>query len=252
MAKQKVIIGVILSAGKGSRFGSKGVNKTASLFQDKPLLQFGIDLYKSTCSSIVVVVGAFAESVIQAISHNDSIIFAYQRKRLGTAHALQVALKEIEKRGNIPELVLLGYGDHMMHYSSKDVAKLVKAHDDSETAISMIATEHMDPSSLAWSRIIRNKEGNVLRIVEEKDATPIEKKITDLNAGFYCFKYDFLKKNYKKIKKSPVTGEYYLTTYIELAVEQGKSVKAIKVPFENVGLGINTRADLEISNEIYA
>jgi bifunctional N-acetylglucosamine-1-phosphate-uridyltransferase/glucosamine-1-phosphate-acetyltransferase GlmU-like protein len=251
MKKQKDIIGIALAGGKGTRFKSNGINKTVSLYKNKPLIQYGLDLYKRVCSQSVIVVGAYSESVINAISHNDNLIFAFQRKRLGTGHALMIAIKEIEKNKLKPRLILLGYGDHMMHYTDEVVDGLVKAHNDTNTVISLVGTHHEDPSSLAWSRIIRNKAGNVLKIVEQKDATDIEKKVTELNAGFYCFNYEFLKKTAKQVKKSPVTGEYYLTTFIELAIEQGKHVQVYNTDFERVGLGINTREDLEKSQFQY-
>jgi bifunctional UDP-N-acetylglucosamine pyrophosphorylase / glucosamine-1-phosphate N-acetyltransferase len=247
MAKQKDIIGIILAAGKGTRFKSDGTNKTASLFRNKPLIQFGLDLYTTICSNTIVVIGAYADSVMSAVSRKDNLIFASQRKRLGTGHALMVAVKEIEKNNLHPRLVLLGYGDHMMHYTKEIVSEMLEVHTDSQTVISLITTNVSDPSSLAWGRIIRNEKGYVTGIVEEKDATPEEKQITELNAGFYCFDYAFLQKNGKKIKKSPVTGEYYITDLIGIAVGSGKNVKALSVPFENVGLGINTRDDLEKS-----
>lgn len=252
MKKSQSIIGIVLAAGKGSRFKSKNANKTASLFQNKPLIQFGIDLYKSLCSHVVIVVGAYPESVISAISHNDNLIFAYQRKRLGTGHALITAIKEIEKNNFNPQLVLLGYGDHMMYYNDDVVEKLINAHQDPETAVSIVTTNHSDPSSLAWGRIIRNSENNVVEIIEQKDATEEQRKVTELNAGFYCFNYAFLQNNLKKIKKSPVTGEYYINEFMSLAVNIGRKVKAITVPFTSVGFGINTREELEKSQRLYS
>jgi len=239
------IIGIILAAGKGKRMNSKNTNKTALQFNGKKLIDYGIDLLKYLTSEIVLVVGAYAESVKKSVS-DKNVIFARQTKRLGTGHAVKCALRVIKTN---PDIVLLGYGDHMMFYSKDLINKLIKIHKEKNAVVSLISTTVYNPTG--WGRIIRNTDGFVDRIVEQKDATESEKEVKEVNAGFYCFDFKFLKKNIKKLKKSHITGEYYITDLIHLAKIQNQKVVPVKVPFEYVGIGINTPEQLEESKKLY-
>ncbi len=239
------ITGIILAAGKGKRMESKSVNKTALAFNGKSLIHYGIDLIDNLVDEIILVVGAYAESV-KKIVNNNKVVFAQQRKRLGTGHAVKCALKAIK---NNPDIVIVGYGDHMMFYSKELVNNLINTHKEKSAVISLISTIVDDPTG--WGRIVRNEDGFVDRIVEQKDATEDEKKVQEVNAGFYCFDFNFIKKNINKLKKSPVSGEYYLTDLIHLAKIQNKRVIPVKVPFEYVGIGINTPQQLQESKNLY-
>lgn len=244
------VFGIILAAGKGTRFKAKGHNKTAALFQNKPLVHYGAALLESVADKIFVVVGAHAESVKDALRSFPNITFVAQKKRLGTGHATVVALKAIEASGHMPEYVLLGYGDHMMFYTPQIVKNMLEISRTKGAAVTLITALFDDPTGLG--RIKRNNEGKITGIIEQKDATEEEKQIQEINAGFYCFRYDFLKKFYKKMKKSPITGEYYLTDLIHLAVEHNETVEALIVPYHNVGIGINSQEELETSMALYS
>src|SRR5579885_1090581 len=242
-------IGIILAAGKGTRIKSKNENKTSLLFNGKSLIQYGLNLFQQVADKTIIVVGAFAESVKKVVPSDPNIYFAHQYHRLGTGHAVVVAIKEIEKLGFTPDRVIVGYGDHMMFYTKKIIVDLMKLHEIKHAVATLISTEHDDPDTLVWGRIIRDENGHVTAIIEQKDATAQQRKVTELNAGFYCFDYQFLKKNYKKLKKSPVTGEYYINDFIHLAAAQHLTVAALKVPFQYVGIGVNTKDELEKSQK---
>src|SRR2546423_15418473 len=102
-----MIVGIILAAGKGSRMKVKGINKTALAFEGKPLVQYGIDLFNKTVDKIVLVVGAFSDSIKQNALIPSKTIIAHQAKRLGTGHAVMVAVRSMEKKGLTPEAVLM-------------------------------------------------------------------------------------------------------------------------------------------------
>lgn len=239
-------IGIILAAGKGKRMKSKIVNKTALRFNGKSLVCYGVDLFEKTVDKTVVVVGAYSQSV-REILKDRNLIFAEQKKRLGTGHAVKIALQEIKNLS--PELVLVGYGDHMMYYSTELVKDLIAKHKDKKATITLISTIYEDPKGLG--RIVRNEDGDLERIVEEKDATDAERQIKEINAGFYCFDYQFLVKNIKLLKRSAVSGEYYLTDLIQMAKKHQFKVIPLKVPFEEVGIGVNTPDQLTESKELY-
>ncbi|OGK26113.1 hypothetical protein A2954_04160 [Candidatus Roizmanbacteria bacterium RIFCSPLOWO2_01_FULL_37_12] len=243
------IAGIILAGGKGTRIRSHNVNKVSLSFVGKPLIRYGVELFKGIVEPIVVVVGAYSHSVKEVLQNNN-VQYAYQKKRLGTGHATKVGLESLNGSLN-PYLVLIGYGDHMMFYKKDTVKRLIKSHLLHKAALSLITTVHANPDELAWGRVIRNKNHYIVDNIEQKDATAEERKITELNAGFYCFDYEFLKKNIGKIKKSPVSGEYYINALIHIANEQSKKVVGLKVPFKEVGIGINRLPELQASQNIY-
>lgn len=245
-----MITGIILAAGKGTRLKCKTTNKTALQLNGKPLIQYGVDLMDRVCGQTVIVVGAFADSVKRSV-RSKNVSFVEQKMRLGTGHAVKKAVEywESQRRTDI-ETVLVGYGDHMMAYQHTDMVSMILNHQAKKAAVSLVSTNSQKANQLAWGRIVRDPEGQVLGIVEQKDATEVQKKITELNAGFYCFNWGFLKKSVKRLKRSPVTGEYYLTDLIQMAVEQGDRVYAHEIPFERIGLGINTREQLEKMSQV--
>jgi len=243
------ITGIILAAGKGTRINSNGTNKVSYLFLNKPIILYGVELFEKLCDEIVVVVGAFAQSVKDIIDGKRKIKYVFQKKRLGTGHAVKLALNELKK--DPPSLVLIGMGDHMMFYKHETIKKLIKQHIDQKSVVSFISTKYHDPDALAWGRVERDKSSNVLDIVEQKDASAKQLKIKELNSAFYCFDYSFLEKNINKIKKSEVTGEYYLPDLIKIAIANKQKVHAMLVHFREIGIGINRQDELEYSQKLY-
>jgi len=244
------VSGIILAAGKGTRIKSKDKNKVTLPFLNRPLIIYAVELLTGICDPVVVVVGAFYASVRDVLkSYN--VIYAHQRKRLGTAHAAKVGLEELNNYSPRPDIVLVAYGDHAMFYSKETVLNLIKLHKNEKAVMSIITTLYDDPNSSAWGRIVRNKDKNIVDSVEQKDANSEQLKIKELNAGFYCFDYEFLRSNIKKIEKSHVSGEYYINSLIKIAADQGKKVIGLEVPFSAVGIGINRYDELEESQKLY-
>jgi bifunctional UDP-N-acetylglucosamine pyrophosphorylase / glucosamine-1-phosphate N-acetyltransferase len=244
-------IGIVLAAGKGKRFGSGEFNKTTAVFAGKPLVKYATDLFSKVAEKIIVVVGVGAEGVVSAIGNNPKLLYVKQEKRLGTGHAARVAVEAVSKIKLNPKYVWVGYGDHMMFYTSKIIKKLPLLLDTPEKVVGMITCEHKDPDSLAWGRVIRNKDNEVIAVVEQKEANHKQRKIKELNAGFYCFRWDFLRDGIRKLKRSSVTGEYYLTDMISIAIGEGNKIVGVKIPIEYVGLGINTREELIKSERMF-
>jgi bifunctional UDP-N-acetylglucosamine pyrophosphorylase / glucosamine-1-phosphate N-acetyltransferase len=237
-------IGVILAGGKGTRFKSEGENKTTFKLHGKPLVMYGVELLKNVTEKIVVVVGAYAQSVKETIGNRPGVIYATQEEPLGTGHAVITAVKELVARGENPEMLVVGYADHMMFYKPEMVSDMLRIGKDLQAKIVLATSEYDQPNELRWGRIIRNNSGEVARIVEQKDATEEEREVCEVNPGFYCFDFKFLVDNRDNLKKSPVSGEYYITDFIQLAVDQGLKVVPYPVSFSDVGLGVNTREEL--------
>ena len=244
------IAGIILAGGKGTRINSHKVNKVTLPFLGKPLITYGVDLFSNICNPIVVVVGAFSHSVKEVLKKY-KVGYATQRKRLGTAHAAYMGVKQLNELKTHPESVIIGYGDHMMFYRKETIKKMFHRQINEGAAICLLTTEYASPNDLAWGRIIRNSEGAIIDSIEQKDATAEQQKISELNPSLYCFDFEFISANITKIKKSKTTGEYYLTDLIKIAVKQGKKVIGLKVPFKEVGIGINRINELKKSQEIF-
>jgi bifunctional UDP-N-acetylglucosamine pyrophosphorylase / glucosamine-1-phosphate N-acetyltransferase len=243
------IIGIVLAAGKGTRINSTQVNKVTLPFLGKPIITYAVDLLEGITDETVIVVGAYAESVTKALQGRQ-VTYAFQVEQLGTAHAAEVGLSQIKNKDSNC-LVLVGYGDHMMFYKKQSINRLIDRHLKAGAVVSFLSTKYHNPDHLAWARIERDSQKNVLDLVEQKDATETQRKIKEVNPGFYCFNLDFLQKYLPLIEKSPVSGEYYLTDLIKLAVKDKQKVNVEMVRFREVGIGINRMDELTESQEIY-
>ncbi len=242
------IASIILAAGQGKRLNSKDMNKVTFSFVEKPMITYGVELFKEVSSPVVVVVGAFADSVKDVLKDEKDVVYALQKDQLGTGHATREGLRVIKSK---PELVLIGYGDHLMFYKHETLKRLIDLHQKDDAVVTFITTKYEKPEELAWGHIERDSGGKVVDIIEHKDADEDQKKIKELNAGLYCFDYDFLQSHINAIHKSKVTGEYYLTDIIKVAFTDKKPVSALLVPFEEVGIGVNRPEELEESQTYY-
>ena len=246
-----MITSIILAAGKGKRMNSKLKNKVVMNFAGKPLIIYAVELMKKVSDNQIVVVGSFAESVKEVLKKY-LVNYAYQKKRLGTGHAVKVALNVIKEKNLSPSLILVGYGDHMMFYKEKTIKRFINNHLKNKAAMSLVTVNYNNPDELAWGRIIRDeKTGYVIDSVEQKDADLKQRKIKELNAGFYCFDYQILRKFISKIPKSRASGEYYLNSLVKILADRGYKVLVFPVVFEEIGIGVNKKEELEKSEKLY-
>lgn len=243
------VASIILAAGKGTRINSRDRNKVSYPFLMKPMVAYGVELFQKVSKPVVVVVGAYEESVKEVLKNYPEVVFVTQKEQLGTGDATKVGLQALSK--NPPSLVLVGMGDHMMFYKPKTIEKLIELHKSNQAVVTLLTTRYHSPDHLAWGRVERDKNLNVTDIIEQKDATEKQRKIKDLNAGLYCFDYKFLKSEINKIKKSPVTNEYYLTDIILRAFKDKLKVVGMPVRFREVGIGINRQEELLESQNLF-
>jgi bifunctional UDP-N-acetylglucosamine pyrophosphorylase/glucosamine-1-phosphate N-acetyltransferase len=167
-----------------------------------------------------------------------------QTKRLGTGHALKTALPVIPATS---ACILVMYGDDSAFYPPKLFKTVVATHLKHQATISVLTLRVKKPQGLG--RIIRNSQGFIQAIIEEKVATSRERQITEINTGLYCFDPGFLNKYLRKIQKNPVSREYYLTDLVHLAVEAGIPVHAHIWPDHSIWHGVNTREELESARQ---
>lgn len=244
MMKKPSVAAIILAAGKGTRMKSKTVNKVVMPLAGKPMILHALGRLKAlSVDPIIIVVGFAKQSVKEVLG--ESVLYADQKKRLGTGHAVAVGLKKLPE--NIHHAIVI-YGDDSAFYIKETFANLMRKHFSSNADLTFLTLAVADPSGLG--RIIRDGKGSVIAIVEEKDATEEQKKIVEINPACYIFKVDFLKKNLKKIQKSTVTGEYYLTSLIDIALKQHAKVETVdggNIPWR----GVNTKEELQVANALY-
>jgi bifunctional UDP-N-acetylglucosamine pyrophosphorylase/glucosamine-1-phosphate N-acetyltransferase len=194
--------------------------------------------------NIFVVVGNQAEKVEQAalaslnISDAEKLRFVLQAEQKGTGHAVKCASEAFKHaRG----LLVVFYGDTPA-VKAETLYKLIAEHQRGKHAATLITIRIEDPP--AYGRIIRDSQGNFLKIVEQRDCTPEERAITELNPGFYCFDIPALLDALEKLTPHNAQNEYYLTDVPQHMLEAGLSVGTVF--HEDAGEldGINTRSEL--------
>jgi bifunctional UDP-N-acetylglucosamine pyrophosphorylase/glucosamine-1-phosphate N-acetyltransferase len=185
-----------------------------------------------------VVVGSGREAVETHIAHIAPLASTiFQEHRGGTGHATQLALA-----GNAPQgTVLILAGDTPL-LSGDSLAQFIEAHSSGKFAASVLTAEHPDPTG--YGRIIRDDNDELLRIVEEKDATDDEKFVFEINSGVYAFDGEKLAASIGKLTNANAQGELYLTDVIGILKSGGESVAAIMIDDFTETLGVNDRVQL--------
>lgn len=240
------LAGIILAAGKGKRFklkkylpAGRQVNKVVLPIAGRPMILYAVELLeKLGINPIIVVVGFAKESVKKVLKH-ESVVFVLQKKPLGTGDAVSCGLKALPK--NLEQVVVLN-GDDALFLSPEIVEKLVGMHTEKNVALTLLTIELSDARGIG--RVVRDKTGNVIAIIEEKDATTKQRAIREVNGLGYVFSTAFLKKYLPKLSRSKITGEYYLTSLVAIASENGEKIadfRAGKIPWR----GINTEEELK-------
>ena len=226
---------IILAAGKGTRMGSD-LPKVLNLLGGKPLVQHLLDTVSDIKGSKVqLVVGHKPDLVKNSLDVNNKTDFVLQKKQLGTAHAVKQTLKNL--RSNSIALVLYGDGPLV---KKQTLTKLIASAEKDN--LSILTYKPTDPHG--YGRIVRGKKGLVEKIVEQKDASPDERKITEVNSGILAIKTKHLKDLIKKISNKNAAKEYYLTDIVELANQAGIPVKATIVTDHKQVLGVNNPQEL--------
>lgn len=223
---------IVLAAGKGTRLNCKDTPKVMLPIAGIPMIDFSLDnLKKAGFSKPVMVIGFCAEKIKKHLK--DKVLYALQAKRLGTAHAVMAAESKVPK--NIDD-VLVVMGDDSAFYDPQTLIDLIELHRQKSPSITMLTVSKNDPTGLG--RVLRDETQHVTGIIEEKLASPEQKKIKEVNAACYVFKTSFLWPALKKVKRNP-TGEYFLTDLIGIANHEGRRVIAYKIR-SSQWKGVNT------------
>lgn len=236
---------VVLAAGLGKRMYSS-LPKVLHRIHGTSMLQ----LVLSTVSELhpkktIVVIGKHGKKVKESVEadirtrrHNHRVTFAYQNEAKGTAHALLKASPFIK---GFKGTVLVMNGDTPL-ISLKTLKKIISLHKQKKDSISLLTFQTREPQS--YGRVIRDRRGHVLSIIEDRDATASQKKIQEVNSGVYVIKTGALPL-LKNIEMNKSKGEYYLTDIVRIARERGIKTNAYRSASEEECAGVNTREDLE-------
>lgn len=236
--KNQPIAAVVLAAGKGVRMNCRGINKVIMPLLGRPMIAYTCDLLKRLKIRRTTIVTGFAQDSVKKIL-GSSYHYVYQKKRLGTAHAVECALEKIPYR--FKEILVLN-GDDSAFYRPRTISDLISRHRKTKADFTLLTIETADPVGLG--RVLRSSDGKIRAIIEEKEASPEQRKINEVNPACYFFKRHFLEKYLSKVRKSPVSGEYYLTDLVRLGVENLEVVESFKV--KGVAWrGINTWEELK-------
>lgn len=226
---------VILAAGQGKRMRST-LPKVLHLLGGKPLLAHVLQTAKNIAEerAPIVVYGHGGEQ-IKAVFSSAEIVWVQQQEQLGTAHALLQTLPQIHDE----DLVLILAGDVPL-IGQKTLQKFLQTV--SANALGMMTIHLENPTG--YGRVKRNASGEVNGIVEEKDATDGERKITEINAGIYIVRAEYLKRWLPALKNNNAQQEYYLTDIIQCALKENVSIHTLHPENVYEVLGINDRAQL--------
>lgn len=237
------LMAVILAAGEGKRMKSKKA-KVVHEIQGIPLVEW---VYRSVKNAgideVVLVVGHKAEEVKEKMG--DKVLYAFQEKQLGTGHALMQAQEYLKDKDGY---VVVLYGDTPL-ITSKTISDTINYHREQANSATIITAVLNNPDG--YGRIVRSGDGSVRKIVEHKDASLEERNIKEINSGIYCFNIRDLTEALKELDNNNNSqGEYYLTDTIEILINKGKKVGAIKVEDSSEILGINDRVQLAEAGRI--
>jgi len=190
---------------------------------------------------LVLVVGHGREQVMDAMSA-DKVQFVVQEPQLGTGHALLQAEAVIEDS----EIILVLCGDTPL-LRAQTLKKLIDYHQENRAAATVLTAQLEHPEG--YGRIIRDQLGDIVRIVEEKDATPQEREIGEINSGIYCFDNEVFR-NLKSLDLNNAQGEYYLTDALAEYRRKGRRVLALPAALEEDVYGTNDRVQLAFAERV--
>ncbi len=236
------VAGIILAAGKGTRMISalpKGLHTVCGL----PMVELiGRAMKGAGIDKPVIVVGYGGEQVEEALGNGYQ--YAWQREQHGTGHAAQMAAPLLASHIGP---VLIVPGDTPL-LDSAALCTLIQKHQENGAACTVATVEMSDPAG--YGRVVRSDEGNLLQIVEEKDADAATKAIREVNLSIYCFDGPTLLRHLPKLSNSNAQSEYYLTDVIEAIVKEGGRALVERFGDTNTFMGVNDRWQLAIAERV--
>ena len=230
---------IILAAGKGKRMKSD-LAKVLHPINGRPMIRILLDeLSKLEFEKTVLVIGHKGEEIQKELS-DSGLEFVWQRRQLGTGHAVQMAADMLS---DFDGTTLVALGD-VPFLTAATLENLFGVHQQSASAATCLSADFEDPTG--YGRIVRKKDTDQLEaIVEHKEASPEILDIKEINSGTFCFDNQNLFKWLKEVKSDNAQGEYYLTDVIKLMNDNGLKVSVVKAENQNEVRGINSIEQLK-------
>ncbi len=240
--KKRRVTALVLAAGEGTRMKSS-LPKVLHPLCGKPLLLVLLDTLKEfKAERVLVVVGHQSGQVRQALGSGVEVVL--QEEQLGTGHAVMAAGPSL---GPADENVLVLAGDTPLVTTA--TLKALSDQFFSAGAGASVLTMQLD-NPTGYGRVVRGPDGQVAKIVEERDASGAERLITEVNTSIYLFKRQELFDCLEQVGNDNRKKEYYLTDVVERMLERGEQVTALQVDEASEAMGINTRAQLAEADRI--
>jgi len=232
------VAAVILSAGKGTRMKS-ALAKVLHPLAGRPMAAWPVDAARDAgATPIVLVVGHQAETVAACFRDNTDVLTAVQAEQLGTGHAVACCREAL---AGFSGTVLILCGDTPL-LRGETLSGLIRFHRKQNAAVTVLTAVLENPNG--YGRVVRDEAGRLLAIVEQKDATPAEQAIREINSGIYCMEAEFLFGNIDGIGNANAQNEFYLTDLVAIAVNKGLTCLAMPAGDSDEIMGINDRVQL--------
>lgn len=235
---------VILAAGKGTRMKSNTPKVLHKIFE-KPLLGYVLDNVKNIVNESFVIVGHHAEEVTKYVQKEyENAKTVLQTPQLGTGHAVSMVCPSLE---NFNGQVIILCGDTPL-ITEDTLKNFIDYHNSNNSDLTVMSTIFENPAN--YGRIIRENDNSLKCIVEEKDATPEQKAVKEVNAGIYCLNWNKIKQAFCQLTSNNAQGEYYLTDIIEWGKKNSLNVNAYIMENNEEIYGINSRSNLATATKL--
>lgn len=244
MGDRSDLAALILAAGEGTRMKSD-LAKVLHTLCGRSMIHYVIEVVRDISPSrIIVVVGHQADTVKKELDDGAGLEFVLQRERLGTGHAVMMAEQHLH---DFTGTVVVLNGDTPL-LKAETLGALIDFHRSSGASATVLSALVDDASG--YGRIVRGEGGELLRIVEHKDATESERMINEINSGIFCFESGDLFDSLGEIDRRNVQGEYYITDVMEILRRNGKRTEVYRSSRKEDVLGINDVEQLRAAERL--
>ena len=240
-------VAVILAAGKSTRMKSE-TPKVLHPVCGRLMIEYVLDAARDAgVEKLIVIVGHKADQVREALAHHDDVVFAEQIEQNGTGHAVMMSESELD--GHDGSVLILAGDTPLLQGTSLKALLDAQTGEDAACVIGTADTRNND----GLGRVVRDDAGNFHSIVEHKDATDDQRRITEINTGCYAFDGPLLLSSLRKLQPNNVQAEYYLTDCPRILMNEGHKVAASCSLTIQEAIGVNNRVQLaEVRQHIQA